>query len=272
MSTPLKNIPIWGILSLATNGILSLAIIMLLFTIWRQQNIAAFFGTSVNSGNQTTEVEPQLGERHKLNYQQWVEILAQEAKVVAQKRPQKLTILAGDSISLWFPVELLPEGRHWLNQGISGESSDGLLKRLQLFDQTQPEVIFVMIGINDMIRGVEHKTILDNQQQIIRYLRQKHPQTQIVVQSVLPHSGKNSTWEGKAKLLAIPNSSIREFNRRLQAIAQKEGVKYLELNPLFANQKGELRPEFSTDGLHLSNQGYMVWSSALQLYTQMELE
>ncbi len=261
----------WVILSLVTNGILSLGIIMLLI-VWRQQEITAFFGTIINSDNQTAQVKPQLGQRHKLNYQQWVEILAQEAKVTAQKRPQKLTILAGDSISLWFPVELLSEDRYWLNQGISGESSEGLLKRLQVFDKTQPEIIFVMIGINDMLRGVKHEIILENQRQIMGYLRKTHPKTQIVVQSILPHSGENATWEGKAKLLAIPNSSIRQFNQKLQAIAKKEGVKYLDLNPLFANQKGELRPEFSTDGLHLSHQGYLVWSSALQLYTQMELQ
>ena len=56
----------------------------------------------------------------------------------------------------------------------------------------------------------------------------------------------------------MPNSSIRQFNTKLQAIAKKEGVKYLELNPLFANQKGELRSELTTDGLHLSHQGYLA--------------
>ena len=72
--------------------------------------------------------------------------------------------------------------------------------------------------------------------------------------------------------MAIPNSRIRKLNQQLQDIATKEKVKYLNLHPLFTNKQGNLRPEFSTDGLHLNTQGYLVWSSALQMYTQIELD
>ena len=271
MSTPAKTFPTWAFLSLATNGILILAVILL---IWRQQGWTAFLGTIfpslVNSNNQPQAITPQLSPRHQLNYQQWVDILKQEAKVAAEKHPQHLTILAGDSLSLWFPSELLPKDRNWLNQGISGETSAGLLKRLDLIDRTNPETIFVMIGINDLTRGVSDEIILKNQQQIIHYLRSLHPKTQIVVQSILPHGGE-ATWEKREKLLAIPNSRIRQLNQQLQSIAAKEGVKYLNLHPLFVNQQGQLRRELTTDGLHLSPQGYLVWSSALEIYSQIEL-
>jgi lysophospholipase L1-like esterase len=271
VSTPAKNLPIWAFFSLLTNVVLMLAIALLIY----RQRGAAFFGTISSTQvhpNTQPQVTPVLGRRHKLNYRQWIDILQQEAKVAAQKRPQSLAIIAGDSLSLWFPSELLPQDKNWLNQGISGETSAGLLKRLKLFDSTQPETIFVMIGINDLVRGVSHETILDNQLQIVRHLKKAHPQTQIVVQSILPHGAEQATWEGREKLLAIPNSHIRSLNQQLQAIAQKEGVKYLDLYPLFANKQGTLSPKLSTDGLHLNSQGYLVWSSALQLYSQIELQ
>ncbi|GAA6620450.1 hypothetical protein NUACC26_062660 [Scytonema sp. NUACC26] len=279
VNTPAKTFPIWARLSLATNFILIFAIALL---IARQQNLTAFFGlipnpSTIHPNSQSKAqaaalpVVPKLGQRHKLSYWQWVDILKQEAKVVAQKNPPRLTILAGDSLSLWFPSELLPKDRNWLNQGISGEKTTGLLNRLDLFNSTNPETIFVMIGINDLIRGVSDETILDNQQQIVRYLRKNHPTAQIVVQSILPHEVERVTWEGKEKLLAIPNSRIRQLNQQLEDIAKTEGVKYLDLYPLFANSQGNLRPELSTDGLHLSQQGYLVWSSAIRLYSEMEL-
>ncbi|MBD2728194.1 G-D-S-L family lipolytic protein [Nostoc sp. FACHB-892] len=274
MSTSAKTFPIWAFFSLLTNGILILAVILL---IWQQQRLSAFFGiiTSpeiINLNNSPQIATPDLGRRHQLTYQEWVDILKQEAKVAADQRPPNLTILAGDSLSLWFPPELLPEDQNWLNQGISGETSNGLLKRLEIFDRTQPEVIFVMIGINDLIRGMSNRVILDNQRQIISYLRKAHPKAQIVVQSILPHGGEEATWKGRDKLLAVANSRIRELNQQLQSISTKKGVKYLNLYPLFTNKQGNLRREFTTDGLHLSPEGYIVWRSALQIYSDIELK
>lgn len=270
MSTSAKPFPIWGFFLLVTNGILMLAIILL---IWRQQKLTTAFATStppqpVKLNPQNQAFIPELGPRHKLNYQQWLNILKQEAKVAAEKPPEKLTILAGDSLSLWFPPDLLPEGKNWLNQGISGETSEGLLKRLELFDRTKPEVILIMIGINDMIRGVGDEEILANQKQIIRYLRRTHPKAKIILQSILPHGGEEATWEGREKLLAIPNSRIRKLNEELKKIANQQRIKYVNLHPLFTDKQGDLRREFSTDGLHLNPQGYTVWRTALQIYNE----
>jgi len=274
VSTSAKTFPTWAFLSLLTNGILMLAVILL---IWQQQKLTAFFGIvtspeAINLNNSPQIATPDLGRRHQLTYQEWVDVLKQEAKVAADQRPPHLSILAGDSLSLWFPSELLPEGKNWLNQGISGETSNGLLKRLKVFDRTQPEVIFVMIGINDLIRGMSNGVILDNQRQIISYLQKTHPTAQIVVQSILPHAAEEASWKGRDKLLAVANSRIRELNQQLQSISAKKGVKYLDLYPLFANKQGNLRREFSTDGLHLSPEGYVVWRSALQIYGEIELK
>ncbi|MEH2312677.1 MAG: SGNH/GDSL hydrolase family protein [Nostoc sp.] len=274
MSTSAKTFPIWAFFSLLTNGILMLAVILL---IWQQQKLTAFFGVTtspepINLNNSPQVVTPDLGRRHQLTYQEWVNILEQEAKVAADQRTPHLSILAGDSLSLWFPPELLPEGKNWLNQGISGETSNGLLKRLKIFDRTQPELIFVMIGINDLIGGMSDGVILDNQRQIINYLRKAHPTAQIIVQSILPHGAKEATWKGREKLQTIANSRIRQLNQQLQSISTKKGVKYLDLYPLFTNKQGNLRREFTSDGLHLSPEGYIVWRSALQIYSEIELK
>ncbi|WP_138497956.1 SGNH/GDSL hydrolase family protein [Nostoc sp. PA-18-2419] len=275
MSTSFKTFPIWAFISLLTNGVLLLAVILL---IWQQQRLTAFFGgvitspQQINLNNSRPAVTPDLGRRHQLTYQQWVDILKQEAKVAADHRPLHLTILAGDSLSLWFPTELLPEGKNWLNQGISGETTKGLLKRLNIFERTQPEVIFVMIGINDLIRGTSDKVILNNYQEIISYLQKTHPTAEIVVQSILPHSAQEITWQGRDKLLGISNNRIHRLNQQLQTISAKKGVKFLDLYPLFTNTQGNLRQEFTTDGLHLNREGYIVWRSALQIYSDMELK
>ena len=276
MSNRVKSFPVWGLFALLTNIILMLAVIVL---IWRQQKLTPVLATTaipdspepVNLNWKNQYVAPELGPRHKLSYPQWLDILKQEAKITARKNPQRLTILAGDSLSLWFPPELLPEDRSWLNQGISGEVSNGLLQRLDFFDRTQPEVIFVMVGINDLIRGLDDQEILANYRQIISYLRKKHPQSEIVIQSILPHGAEGVTWEGKEKLLAIPNPRIRNLNQELNNLATEKAVRYLDLHPLFTDKQGNLRTDFTTDGLHLSPPGYLVWRTALRMYTNQQV-
>ncbi len=274
----LKTIPTWAVLSLMSNGLLLLWVVLLMMqgeTLSERAQANTSAVLALEQTATTISVYPpshRLGPRHRWTYQQWVAQLGREAKAVAAQNPQDLTILAGDSLSLWFPPNLLPGKRTWLNQGISGETSAGLLKRLNLLDVTQPQTIFVMIGINDLLRGIDNETLLQNSRAVVQELRWAHPKAQIVIQSILPHSNKQATWEGRDRLLNIPNRRIRYLNRQLQAIATTEGVYFLNLHPLFTNERGQLRPELSTDGLHLNQQGYLVWSSGLQLFSQMQLQ
>lgn len=189
-------------------------------------------------------------------HEQWIRLLQQEAKAVAKGQgSNRLSILVGDSLSMWFPSEGLPGNGNqlWLNQGISGENSTQILKRLSAFSQTRPSTIYVMAGTNDLRQGVSDRVILDNLRQIMRRLRQNHPQTQVIVQSILP-----------MRLSAIPNQRIRTLNQQIAMIAQQEGVGYLNLNTLFADTQGQMQQDFTTDGIHLTRQGYQVWQEALQ--------
>lgn len=267
-----KKFPAWAFISLALNGLLVVAVATGLQRNY-QWSMPPVNQSAVAARASATSPEPTLvGQRHLLNYQQWVTLLQQEAEVAATQKPEHLSILLGDSISLWFPAQLLPPKRNWLNQGISGETSAGLLERLALIDRTQPEVIFVLIGINDLIRGMKDETILANQQLIIRYLRQVHPQAKIVMQSILPHGTDKVTWEGRDRLLSISNNRILAINEQIKAIAKAEGGLYLDLYPLFADSNGNLNPELSSDGLHLNPQGYKIWRNAIIVFNQLVLE
>ena len=187
-------------------------------------------------------------------HEQWKRLLQQEAKAVAKGQgANRLSILLGDSLSLWFPSERFPGTQLWLNQGISGENSGQILRRLSAFAQTRPKTIYVLAGINDLRQGVTDEVILNNLRQIVQRLRQNHPQSQVVVQSILP-----------TRLSAVPNERILNLNQQLATIAQQEGAGYLNLHRLFIDEQGEMRQDLTTDGIHLSHQGYEVWQEALQ--------
>lgn len=272
-----RLLPKWVFLSLAVNGFL-LAIVFALGV--RQLNAPTASAAASEADSEApfalespiaTTSSPNQ-QRHELTYEEWKALLAQEAKVVAEQQPERLSVLVGDSISLWFPEEFLSRDRTWLNQGISGETSAGLLSRLNLFDQTRPETIFIMIGINDLLRGTSELTILENYRLMIDDLKATHPQAQIVVQSILPHAAEQATWEGRDRLMNLPNQKIQDLNRQIETVAQEEDVYFLDLYSLFADDAGKLRMALSTDGLHLNKQGFYVWSIALRVYERQVLE
>jgi lysophospholipase L1-like esterase len=114
-----------------------------------------------------------------------------------------------------------------------------------------------MAGVNDLKRGASDREILGNLHQILTRLRQQHPNVRIVVQSILPTRSRY-----------IPNARIAQINPMIQALAQRHAADYLDLHQQFQDNNGELRRDLTTDGIHLSPQGYQVWQAALQRMDQ----
>ena len=186
-------------------------------------------------------------------YDQWQALLAQEAETMARIQWQRsLTVVVGDSLALWLPLDELPPSQLWLNQSISGETTAQMLQRLHYFAATRPRAIHIMAGINDLKNGATEADVVDNFYQIITRLKQQHPQARLVVYSILP-----------TRLRELPSDRIQSVNRQLATLAEGQGATFVDLHPSFSDGQGQLRPELTTDGLHLSAQGYTLWRAAL---------
>ncbi len=191
--------------------------------------------------------------RKRPSYKQWRILLAQEARAAARGQGRnRLNVMLGDSLSLWFPGERLPQDQFWLNQSLSGDTTAHILRRLSFFAETRPSSIYVMAGINDLKKGASDNQILWNMRQIVRRLQQSHPSAQIVVQSILP-----------TRSTQFSNERILQLNQKLEAIAQQENVLFLDLHPYMADTDGNLHPNLTTDGIHLNAEGYATWQTAL---------
>lgn len=186
-------------------------------------------------------------------YEQWVDLVHQEAKALAAGQgSSQVSVLVGDSLSLWFPPEMLSGDRFWLNQGISGDTTTGILRRLSALDEIRPDTIHVMAGINDLRRGATDAEVVNNLRLIMQELKQKHPQARIIVHSILP-----------TRLAALPTDRIRRINVAIAAATEEEGAFYLNLQPSFIDATGILNRDLTTDGLHLSVQGYERWGTII---------
>jgi lysophospholipase L1-like esterase len=187
-------------------------------------------------------------------YEQWIGLLNLEARAMSRGQgSNRLTVMLGDSISQWFPSDYYSRDRFWLNQGISGDTTGGILQRLSALDPTRPDRVHIMAGINDLRRGITDPVIVGNLRQIVTRLQARHPQTQIVLHSILP-----------TQLAEISAERIQRLNRQLEAIATQSGIQYLELTRYFADENQYLQSTLTTDGLHLSPRGYQVWEWAMR--------
>ena len=186
------------------------------------------------------------------SYEQWRTLLTEESQSIARRSPGPVAVMLGDSLSLWFPSDRLPQSSVWLNQGISGETTHGVLVRSTDLATAHPSTIYVMAGVNDLKRGLRDSDILRNISQTLKQLRQRHPNAQIVLQSILP-----------TRSAQVPNDRIAQINAWLSVVAKRQGAYYLDIHSHFTARDGYLRSDLTTDGIHLSDRGYAVWQSAL---------
>lgn len=173
-------------------------------------------------------------------------------------------VLLGDSITEGFEVTKYLPGQRVLNRGIGADvigndlpSNDkrGVLKRLDssVFD-CSPTDVFILIGINDLGQGHTPETIEAGYRDMLGKIRERLPLVKIHVQSVLPCS----------RNFAKHNANIIDVNNRIKALAVEFKCDYIDLHSQFANDKGELKDEFTNEGLHLTEPAYRVWAQVVR--------
>ena len=59
------------------------------------------------------------------------------------------------------------------------------------------------------------------------------------------------------------NPVINQFNLGIHKLAMEENINHLHLNPFFKDENGQLRREFTEDGLHLNDQAYKSWKKLI---------
>jgi len=140
-------------------------------------------------------------------------------------------------------------------RGIAGEFTDGILRRLDPITTGKPKQIFLMIGVNDLIL---HRPphILSNYKAIVEQIKSASPETELIVQSILPINNK-------VKNTSLSNQDILALNKGIQEIATDFSLKYVDLHQKFKDSEGKLDAKYTLDGIHLNRAGYELWTSEI---------
>ncbi|MBZ4190868.1 GDSL-type esterase/lipase family protein [Niabella beijingensis] len=175
-------------------------------------------------------------------------------------------VFLGNSITFWglFNETLGVPGIK--NRGIPGDITNGVLERLDDILEGRPVKIFILIGINDIARGIPDSIVIRNQQRILARIREQSPRTKIFLQTLLP---TNSSFK---KLSSHYNKEehIRFVNKALRRLAAASGATLIDLYALFDDGTGQLIKELSFDGVHLTKKGYDRWIQLMKQHHYLD--
>lgn len=150
-----------------------------------------------------------------------------------------------------------------INRGIIGDNTQGILNRLTPIAQGKPKQIFLSVGVNDISQGLNNYTLLENIEKIIQTILEISPRTRITLQTLMPFNEKKSWY----RLLKGKSDTIQEFNILLKELATKYQLDIVDAYDYFTMEgTNQLRPELTNDGLHLTDEGYKIWSNLLEKY------
>ena len=206
----------------------------------------------------------QLLENWLLKEQEKIQTKYRELNRISVIEPS--IIFIGDSIIEYYPLqELLGTSKTIVNRGIRGYQTGLLLKNLDahLYGDAVDQIV-LLIGTNDIGKDVPMTEALNNLESVMQTISRDYPLSQIKLVSILP---VNESENFKQTVYIRTNEKIKEWNQAYQELASAYmQVEYVSVFDKLLDQEGQLKSDYTTDGLHLSVPGYQTLSKALKDY------
>jgi lysophospholipase L1-like esterase len=152
----------------------------------------------------------------------------------------------------WFPE--LPV----LNRGFGGSHlSDSVEFAPRIVSPYKPRTVVVYAGDNDLGAGKTPEQVASDFKALVAVVRKDLPDTRILYLSIKPSIKRWSIVE-----------KGRETNRRIEEFMKSSGdqkLEFVDVTRGMLGDDGQPRKElFVADGLHMSDEGYRLWSDELR--------
>lgn len=187
----------------------------------------------------------------------------------AQAAPFEGTIVAaGDSLTAGYGLsereaypaqlerKLNQNGYRWkvVNAGISGETSSGLLSRVDWILKLKPDIVILGTGANDGLRGVDPKVTRANLDKTVARLQEK---------------GVTVVLAGMRMVTNMGPTFTRDFAANYTAIAKKH---HLILIPFFLEGVAGDPALNQQDGIHPIARGYQIITDRVYPYVTKAID
>jgi lysophospholipase L1-like esterase len=121
-----------------------------------------------------------------------------------------------------------------------------------LLNGLRPRVVVLCIGANQLARRFSVASTTREIQTLVLDVQRRLPEAHVVLSGVLP---QNAGWDWDV------SPKVQELNDELRAWTLS-GCTFVDPTAVFSD-RGAIRSEYFTDGVHLSTRGYRAWAALL---------
>lgn len=171
--------------------------------------------------------------------------------------PGGIVFLGSSSFRRWDLDRYFP-GRGLVNRGFGGSQMADALRYLdRIVLPLRPRTLFLYEGDNDLARGKQPETVESEFRDLVARVHAVLPETRIVFVGIKPSLRR---WH----LIGL----VREANRRVQDLAASNSLlEFIDVDAPLLGPDGRPRADlFVEDGLHLSPEGYRIWTDLVTPY------
>lgn len=179
-------------------------------------------------------------------------------------------VFAGSSLMEQFPVyEFLQDFDlpfTIYNRGVGGFTTTEMMPVLKetVYDLA-PKYLFLNIGTNDL-NGEDYvqETLIERYDTILKEIKANVPGVKIFLLAYYPVNPEAATNPWMQNLLRFrTNDRIRAASAAVKLLAEKHGAEFLDLNAGITDEKGNLKAEYTVEGMHMYADGYKPVLDAL---------
>lgn len=196
---------------------------------------------------------------NSLNAQDWPnfkEFQEANARLPQVKQNEKRVVFMGNSITIGW-LQTHPDffkNKPYVNRGISGQTTPQMLVRFRAdVVDLEAAAVVLLAGTNDIAGNtgpVTLEMILDNIKSMTEIAQAND--IKVILCSVLP--AFDYPWRpGLA-----PNVKIPKLNKMIKRYAEESGAYYLDYFTALEDGNNGMIKEYTTDGVHLTLEGYQV--------------
>lgn len=177
----------------------------------------------------------------------------QKAFDATKAKDKGAVVFLGDSLTEGAPLVKLFPGIRTANRGVSGDTTRGMLCRLEdnVLDLA-PKAVVVLGGTNDMMQpGGDAAKTAENLKSIVAGIRAKFPAVRVFVLKTPPNSKQGPAF-------------VKTWNTALdKTLGTLPGCTLVDLYTPFVKADGTLDAEVFRDGTHFKPEGYERYKKTL---------